>query len=234
MAKTVSESQKMKNIYLLLDKLFFDWIANNFFVGMTLFKDGVFMEDVIPKNPRIAPQEIGNKTTLFSEVNSLGRPLSGSDTIGQVFAIGEKNPLIKTKVPVNDGDERDHCILQGKWFEWQWNQFGTRACLIATESLVEGDSNQGGQPSEDLSKYKDGICAKYKETPIDEALDIGDVVAEGRPRWGERDALVLDKFKEAVSVAMKDFRGQEGAQGSDAYERCGEPKLSKNARSAEA
>lgn len=187
-------------VFPLLDGLFFDWIANNFFIGMTLFEDAAILDDVMGKNREPSASNESCTPVSPQDLDVLGGKLRPEDTVGEIFGVGMENPLrgreTEVETPTNGR------FLQGMWFTLNWKRFAAPACKMAANFVAGDRENVAAQVLEPLTTYKDCMCSKYKGMTMSEAIGQGTSYVEGAPRWGMQTELVLDKFSEELTKAF--------------------------------
>ena len=184
-------------VFPLLDGLFFDWIANNFFIGMTLFDDAAILDDVMGKNREPIASNESCTTVLPQDLDVLGSKLRPEDTVGEIFGVGMGNPLLGRETEVET--PTNGRFLQGMWFTLNWKRFAAPACKMAANFMAGGREKTEAQVLEPLTTYKNCMCSKYKSMTMLEAIRQGTAYVEGPPRWGMQTKLVLDKFSEKLT-----------------------------------
>lgn len=196
----------VKKVFPLLDKLFFDWIANNFFIGMPLFGDDVIVEDVMTYQPNDSTGNGGGtdgadrRNPAQMQQAKMETELDPSESLGELFAVGETNPIAERVAGkwLREGRR----VLQGHWFAMCWQQFVAPACHIAAGIIAENEAEAANQVVKSLSKHAADRCAEYSFLTISEAIARGTAYAIAPIRWGEKDQVLLETFRAEVSAAI--------------------------------
>lgn len=198
----------VKKVFPLLDKLFFDWIANNFFIGMALFEDDAIVEDVMTHQSNdCAGNEretdgVDYKNPAKMQQLKMETELTSFETLGELFAVGETNPIAERVAGKQLQEGRR--VLQGHWFAICWQQFVAPACQIAAEIIAENEAETANQVVKSLSEHAADRCAEYSFLTISEAIARGTAYAVAPIRWGEKDQVLLETFRAEVSAAIAD------------------------------